>query len=43
MNVTDERQLIKNKVAEAKNKTEFEGDIKFVWRVRGTQNITGSV
>ena len=32
----DERQLIKNKVAEAKHKTEVEGDGKFVWRVHGT-------
>ena len=32
----DERQLIKNKVAEAKHKTEVEGDGKFVWKVRGT-------
>ena len=28
--------MIKNKVTEAKHKTEVEGEGKFVWRVRGS-------
>ena len=31
-----EREIIRNKVAEAKQKTETEGEGKYMWRVRGT-------
>ena len=31
-----ERQTIKNKVTEARNKTESEGEGNYIWRVRGS-------
>ena len=36
----EERAVIRNKVAEARHKTETEGEEKYIWKVRGTRKMS---
>ena len=36
--IIEERAVIRNKVAEARHKTETEGEGKYIWKVCGTPN-----